>query len=246
MRSQLTDYGFNFNKISLYCDSKSDIALSCNTVQHSRTKHIVVQYHFIKEQDKNKVVELYFVKTAYQLADIFTKALGRELFEFLLTSEKMKRLAESEEEDLRQTSLVGPPSRKTIPGSYFFNRDLEYLKFGNEEKKYALSMTKIKDARYEEEWIEEMIMYLWSPSIQKYNRDTELGIHHWDPYRQWFYKGNIRHKSRHEVYSKLNIISVQSIKFNKKYGYAYLEETMVKRTDEKEYMFVEADFPNLN
>ncbi|GKA34633.1 hypothetical protein Tco_0721062 [Tanacetum coccineum] len=106
MRSQLTDYGFNFNKIPLYYDCKSDIALSCNTVQGSRTKHIVVQYHFIEEQVKNKVVELYFVKTAYQLADIFTKALGRELFEFLLnrlgmqsiTSEKLKRLAESEEE----------------------------------------------------------------------------------------------------------------------------------------------------
>ncbi|GJX17511.1 retrovirus-related pol polyprotein from transposon TNT 1-94 [Tanacetum coccineum] len=42
MRSQLTNYGFNFNKIPLYSDSKSAIALSCNTVQHSRTKHIVV------------------------------------------------------------------------------------------------------------------------------------------------------------------------------------------------------------
>ncbi|GKD69540.1 hypothetical protein Tco_1323630, partial [Tanacetum coccineum] len=44
--------------------------------------------------------------------------------------------------------LVGPPGRKTIPISYFFNHDLEYLKYGNEEKKYALSVTKIKVARY--------------------------------------------------------------------------------------------------
>ncbi|GKB24432.1 retrovirus-related pol polyprotein from transposon TNT 1-94 [Tanacetum coccineum] len=51
------------NKIPLYSDSQSAIALSCNTVQHSRTKHINVHYHFIKEQVRNEVVELYFVKT---------------------------------------------------------------------------------------------------------------------------------------------------------------------------------------
>ncbi|GKC92738.1 hypothetical protein Tco_1158180 [Tanacetum coccineum] len=62
MRSQLTDYGFTFNKILLYCDNKSAIALCCNNVQHSRAKHIDVRYHFIKEQVKNGIVELYFVR----------------------------------------------------------------------------------------------------------------------------------------------------------------------------------------
>ncbi|GJR96947.1 reverse transcriptase domain-containing protein [Tanacetum coccineum] len=63
MRSQLTDYGFQFNKIPLYCDNKSMIALCCNNVQHSRAKHIDVRYHFIKEQVENGIVELYFVRT---------------------------------------------------------------------------------------------------------------------------------------------------------------------------------------
>nr|GFB94225.1 retrovirus-related Pol polyprotein from transposon TNT 1-94 [Tanacetum cinerariifolium] len=49
MRTQLTDYGIYFDKIPIYCDSKSAIAISCNPVQHSRTKHIAVRYHFIKE-----------------------------------------------------------------------------------------------------------------------------------------------------------------------------------------------------
>ncbi|GJS58972.1 retrovirus-related pol polyprotein from transposon TNT 1-94 [Tanacetum coccineum] len=49
MRSQLTDYGFQFNKIPLYCNNKSAIAFSCNNVQHSRAKHIDICYHFIKE-----------------------------------------------------------------------------------------------------------------------------------------------------------------------------------------------------
>ncbi|GJY66147.1 hypothetical protein Tco_0468385 [Tanacetum coccineum] len=106
MRSQLKDYGFLFNKIPLYCDNKSAIALSCNNVQLSRFKHIDIRHHFIREQVENGVVELYFVKTNYQLADILTKALPRERFEFLLprlrmkslTPETLKRLQEGEDE----------------------------------------------------------------------------------------------------------------------------------------------------
>nr|GEY85519.1 uncharacterized mitochondrial protein AtMg00810-like [Tanacetum cinerariifolium] len=48
MKTQLTDYGFHFDKIPMYYDSKAAIAISCNHVQHSRTKHIDVRYHFIK------------------------------------------------------------------------------------------------------------------------------------------------------------------------------------------------------
>nr|GEY07558.1 retrovirus-related Pol polyprotein from transposon TNT 1-94 [Tanacetum cinerariifolium] len=84
MRLQLTDYDLGFNKIPMYYDNKSAIALCCNNVQHSRSKHIDIIFHFIKEQVKNGVVELYFVNMKYQLADIFTKALGRERIEFLI------------------------------------------------------------------------------------------------------------------------------------------------------------------
>ncbi|GKA06859.1 integrase, catalytic region, zinc finger, CCHC-type containing protein [Tanacetum coccineum] len=92
MRSQLTDYGFQFNKIPLYCDNKSAIALCCNNVQHSRAKHIDVRYHFIKEQVENGIVELYFVRTEYQLADIFTKPLPRERFNFLIEKLSMRSI----------------------------------------------------------------------------------------------------------------------------------------------------------
>ncbi|GJX19953.1 retrovirus-related pol polyprotein from transposon TNT 1-94, partial [Tanacetum coccineum] len=70
MRSQLSDYGFAYNHIPLYCDNKSAIALCCNNVQHSRSKHIDIRHHFIREQVEKGVVELYFVRTEYQLADI--------------------------------------------------------------------------------------------------------------------------------------------------------------------------------
>ncbi|GJQ91000.1 retrovirus-related pol polyprotein from transposon TNT 1-94 [Tanacetum coccineum] len=59
MRSQLKDYGFDFNKIPLYCDNKSAIALCCNNVQHSRSKHIDIRHHFIREQVENRVVGNY-------------------------------------------------------------------------------------------------------------------------------------------------------------------------------------------
>ncbi|GKE97641.1 hypothetical protein Tco_0020992 [Tanacetum coccineum] len=64
--------------IPMYRDSKSSIAISCNPVQHSKTKHIDIRYHFIKEHVEKGTVELYFVRTEYQLADLFTKALPKE------------------------------------------------------------------------------------------------------------------------------------------------------------------------
>nr|GEU48312.1 retrovirus-related Pol polyprotein from transposon TNT 1-94 [Tanacetum cinerariifolium] len=84
MQTQLTDYGFHFNKIPIYCDLKSAIAISCNPVQHSRTKHIAVRYHFIKEHVEKGTIELYFVKTDYQLTDLFTKALPVDRFNYLV------------------------------------------------------------------------------------------------------------------------------------------------------------------
>nr|GFB88011.1 retrovirus-related Pol polyprotein from transposon TNT 1-94 [Tanacetum cinerariifolium] len=64
MRTQLSDYGLRFNKIPIY--------------------------HFIKEQVENEVIELYFVNTEYQLADLFTKALGRDRIEFLINKLGMR------------------------------------------------------------------------------------------------------------------------------------------------------------
>nr|GEX90272.1 hypothetical protein [Tanacetum cinerariifolium] len=104
MRSYLTDYGFQFNNILLYCDNKSAIALCCSNVHHSRAKHIDVRYNFIKDLMENGIVELYFVQTEYQLAYIITKPLPRERFNLLIeklgtrsmSSKTLKRLTEEE------------------------------------------------------------------------------------------------------------------------------------------------------
>nr|GFA68254.1 retrovirus-related Pol polyprotein from transposon TNT 1-94 [Tanacetum cinerariifolium] len=96
MRTLLTDYGFHFNKIPIYFDSKSAIAISCNLVQHSRTKHIAVRYHFIKEHVEKGTIELYFVMTDYQLTDLFTKALPADQFSYLVRRLGMRSLSPHE------------------------------------------------------------------------------------------------------------------------------------------------------
>nr|GEW46310.1 hypothetical protein [Tanacetum cinerariifolium] len=94
MRTQVTHYGFYFDKIPMYCESKASIAISCNPVQHSRTKHIDVRYHFIKEKVEKGIVELFFVETEYQLAVLYTKALPEERFKYLV-----KRLDDEDPEE---------------------------------------------------------------------------------------------------------------------------------------------------
>ncbi|GJZ08645.1 copia-type pol polyprotein [Tanacetum coccineum] len=80
------------------------IAISCNPVQHSRTKHINDRYHFIKEHVERGIVELYFVRTEYQLADMFTKALLQERFEYLVGRLGMRCLTPAEPEVLANES----------------------------------------------------------------------------------------------------------------------------------------------
>ncbi|GKD42611.1 hypothetical protein Tco_1267256, partial [Tanacetum coccineum] len=91
---------------SLQAEGLDLFSKSIQHVQHSRSKHIDIRFHFIKEKVENGVVELYFVKTEYQLADIFTKALCKEIIEFLInklgmrsfTPETLKQLANEAEE----------------------------------------------------------------------------------------------------------------------------------------------------
>nr|GFC36132.1 retrovirus-related Pol polyprotein from transposon TNT 1-94 [Tanacetum cinerariifolium] len=103
-RLELIDYGFYFDKIPMYCDSKASIAISCNPVQHSRTKQIDVRYHFIKEKVKNGIIEVFFVRTEYQLADLFTKALSKDRFKYLVRRLAMRCLTLKEPEILANES----------------------------------------------------------------------------------------------------------------------------------------------
>jgi len=83
MKQQLSDFGLNLSKIPLLCDNTSAINLTRNPVQHSRTKHIEIHHHFIRDHVTNGDCEIQFVSTENQLADLFTKPLSKEKFNFL-------------------------------------------------------------------------------------------------------------------------------------------------------------------
>jgi hypothetical protein len=75
MKKTLSDYGCKFSKIPLLCDNES-----ANTVQHSRTKHIDIRHHFLRDHEAKGDIALRHVSTERQLADIFTKPLDEQRF----------------------------------------------------------------------------------------------------------------------------------------------------------------------
>ncbi|GJX72036.1 retrovirus-related pol polyprotein from transposon TNT 1-94 [Tanacetum coccineum] len=80
MKSQLSDYDIYYKMVPIFCDNTSAIAISNNLVLHSRTKHIDIRYHFIRDRILKGDIELHFIPSKYQLADIFTKPLDEPTF----------------------------------------------------------------------------------------------------------------------------------------------------------------------
>ncbi|GKD49525.1 hypothetical protein Tco_1278501 [Tanacetum coccineum] len=80
MKSQPSDYDIHYKMVPIFCDNTSAIAISNNPVLHSRTKHIDIRYDFIKDHILKGDIELHFIPTEYQLADIFTKPLDEPTF----------------------------------------------------------------------------------------------------------------------------------------------------------------------
>ena len=79
----LKEYNVGQDVMTLYCDNLSAINISKNPIQHSRTKHIDIHHHFIRELVEEKVVTLQHVTTEQHLVNIFTKALDATQFEKL-------------------------------------------------------------------------------------------------------------------------------------------------------------------
>ena len=83
MKKLLSDYGISQDTMVVYCDNSSVIDISKNPVQHSKTKHIEIRYHFIRDLVERKIVTLEYIPTKCQNADIFTKPLDRSKFKTL-------------------------------------------------------------------------------------------------------------------------------------------------------------------
>jgi hypothetical protein len=80
MRQTLRDYGYKLSKVPLLCDNESAIRMADNPVEHNRTNHIDIRYHFLKDNQQKGDIEIAYVNTQNQLADIFTKPLDEKTF----------------------------------------------------------------------------------------------------------------------------------------------------------------------
>ena len=78
--TNLLDYGVVLEKVPLLCDNESVVKLANNPVQHSRTKHIDIRHHFLRDHVAKSDISLEGVRTEDQLADIFTKPLDEATF----------------------------------------------------------------------------------------------------------------------------------------------------------------------
>jgi hypothetical protein len=80
MRQTLRDFGYNLSKVPLLCDNESAIRMADNPVEHSRTKHIDIRHHFLRDHQQKGDIKVYHINTVNQLADIFTKSLDEKRF----------------------------------------------------------------------------------------------------------------------------------------------------------------------
>ena len=89
MKYQLEDYQVHESNIPIFCDNTAAICLSKNLILHSRAKHIEIKHHFIRDYVHKGVLDIQFIDTEHQWADIFTKPLTEERFDFIKKSLNM-------------------------------------------------------------------------------------------------------------------------------------------------------------
>ncbi|GJY75131.1 hypothetical protein Tco_0480247 [Tanacetum coccineum] len=143
--------------------------------------------------------------------------------------------------------LGGQPGQVTIQANFFFNKDLEYLRYGSKGGRPMLSISKMKAAWYPDVGLEKMVPdQMWIEEECKYDIAAMYGISHWWFQRQRFYID--RHTSegdRRAVRTYMRILSVVKIKVFSLYGYDYMKTIVLCRADLNEYIIAEKDFKYL-
>nr|GEY17845.1 monodehydroascorbate reductase [Tanacetum cinerariifolium] len=143
--------------------------------------------------------------------------------------------------------LGGPPGQVTIQSDFFFNKDLEYLRYGRKGRRPALSISKMKAAYYPDAGLEQMVPdQFWIEEECKYDIVAMYGISHWWFQRQRFYID--RHTSegdRSTVGTHMRILSAVRIKVFSMYGYDYMKKIVLHRVDLNEHVIAERDFKYL-
>ncbi|GKA40652.1 hypothetical protein Tco_0733245 [Tanacetum coccineum] len=147
----------------------------------------------------------------------------------------------------RPLPLGRPPGHVTIQTQFFFNKDLEYLRYGSKGSCPALSISKMKATNYPNIGLELLVPeQMWIDDVCTYDITAKYGISHWWFTRQKFYID--RHDSpsrRKDVRTHMRILNVVRIKAYSRYGYDYLCEIVLRRVDHQEHTIAEKDFKNL-
>ncbi|GKD13425.1 hypothetical protein Tco_1197832 [Tanacetum coccineum] len=140
--------------------------------------------------------------------------------------------------------LGGEPGHVTIQPDFFFNKDLEYLRYGRKVGRPALSISKMKAAYYPDVGLEQLVPdQFWIEEECKYDIAAMYGISHWWFQRQRFYIDRFSFEGdRRAVRTHMRILSVVRIEVFSMYGYNYIKMIVLRRADLKEYVIAERDF----
>ncbi|GKE36594.1 putative ribonuclease H-like domain-containing protein, partial [Tanacetum coccineum] len=92
IQNQLLDYGYNFMHTKIYIDNESTICIVKNHVFHSKTKHIKIRHHFIRDSNEKKLIQMIKIHTDKNVADLLTKAFDVSRFQYLIASIGMLNL----------------------------------------------------------------------------------------------------------------------------------------------------------
>jgi hypothetical protein len=79
----MRDYGVSYKSVPLMCDSSSVVCLAHNPIFHRSAKHIKVRHHLLRDHVEKGDIEMKFIDTKSQLADIFSKPLDSSCFAYL-------------------------------------------------------------------------------------------------------------------------------------------------------------------
>ncbi|GKC07675.1 hypothetical protein Tco_0999285 [Tanacetum coccineum] len=206
---------------------------------------------FCKKQGITELATEHLEGPAYEVVKAFHPDLIHLQFQMeechkLLTNQVVDGLLKHNVN--RPLLLGGPPGQVTIQTEFFFNKDLEYLRFGNKGDRLALSITKIKAAHYPDAGLEQMVPdQMWIEEECMYDISATYGISHWWFKRQKFYidRHSAENNRRAIVRTHMRILSVIRIEVFSIYGYDYMKKIILRRADNQEYTIAENDFKDL-
>ncbi|GJY21392.1 hypothetical protein Tco_0393958 [Tanacetum coccineum] len=107
IQNQMLDYGYNFMNTKIFIDNKSTVCIVKNPVFHSKTKHIKIRHHFIRDLNEKKLIQMIKIHTAQNVVDLLIKAFDVGRFQYLIATEYAQMMLETAADDVIQVSTVG-------------------------------------------------------------------------------------------------------------------------------------------